>query len=118
MPIDAPPKLVFMSLAERSGVRIVIEPDRLLLHPGAALAARALGVDPGEWALHGGEEFELLLAAPPAALERQAARFTARFGIPLTRIGEAHIGAGLFARRGGQVERLDSASWDHFANGA
>lgn len=105
-------------LAERSGVRIVLEPDRLPLHPGAVLAARALGVDPGEWALHGGEEFELLLSAPPAALERQAERFSARFGIPLTRIGEAHLGAGLFARKGGRVERLDPASWDHFADGA
>jgi thiamine-monophosphate kinase len=105
-------------LAERSGVRIVLEPGRLPLHHGAALAGRALGIDPEEWALHGGEEFELLLAAPPAALERQSARFAARFGVPLTRIGEAHLGAGLLARRGGREERLDPASWDHFANRA
>lgn len=102
-------------LAERSGVRIILEPDHLPIHPGAVLAARSLGADAREWALHGGEEFELLLAAPAGALEPHAERFQATFGILLTRIGAAHLGAGLFERSGGAEQPLLPRSWDHFA---
>ena len=102
-------------IAERSGVRVVLEPDRVPVHPGAALAARSLGADAREWALHGGEEFELLLAAPPGALAPHAAAFQSTFGIPLTRIGEARAGAGIAVRSDGAEQALVPRSWDHFA---
>lgn len=102
-------------LAERSGVRIALQAERVPLHAGAGAAARELGVDPARWLLHGGEEFELLVAAAPDAIEPHAERFAAMFGIPLTRIGEARVGSGVWLRREGGEEPLAPASWDHFA---
>lgn len=101
-------------LARRSEVRIAIEVERLPLHPAAEDGARRLGVDARAWALHGGEEFELLLAAPAAAIDPLAEPFEARFGIPITRIGSVEPGRGLARREAGRDRPLDPGGWDHF----
>jgi thiamine-monophosphate kinase len=69
-------------LAERSGVEITIELERLPLAPGVSDVTLAAT---------GGEDFELLFSAPPERREaiEQAA------GLPLTWIGEAAEGSGL-----------------------
>lgn len=102
-------------VARASGVRIVLDPAALPILPDAAAAARELGADPVAWALHGGEEFELLLIARPATLGPLAPGFEAEFGIPLTRIGEVGPGAGVHLFADGVERPLASRSWDHFA---
>jgi thiamine-monophosphate kinase len=49
-----------------SGVRLVVDLERLPLQDGVAEVAAALGRDPGEVGATGGEDFELLVTAPPA----------------------------------------------------
>jgi thiamine-monophosphate kinase len=69
-------------LAERSGVQIAIELERLPL---------AAGVTDVKLAATGGEDFELLFSAPPdrrEQIERSA-------GLPVAWIGEASEGSGL-----------------------
>ncbi len=103
-------------VARRSGVRLRLRPEAIPIHPGARRLAEALGEDPVEWALHGGEEFELLLCAGPGSLDRVAGSFVERFGLPLTRIGEVVEGEGVWVVDGrGEISRLESRSWDHFA---
>ena len=55
-------------LAEASGVRLVLDLAAVLRAGGDALAAgaAALGDDPAEHALHGGEDYALLVASPRA----------------------------------------------------
>ncbi len=77
-------------LAAASGVRIAIEGG---LVPLAAGVAR-------ERAFASGEEYELLVAAPPRLDARE---FADRFGIPLTRIGEVVAGAAGVVLRGDAV---------------
>ena len=101
-------------LADRSGARIAIEPALLPLHPAAQDAAARVGGDALDWALHGGEEFELLVCAGPGALAPLAASFVERFGIPLTRIGSVEPGAGVVRREAAGDRPLASAAWDHF----
>ena len=69
-------------LADRSGVEIAIELERLPLAPGVTDAAAAAT---------GGEDYELLFSAPR---ERRAAIEQAA-GLPVTWIGEASEGSGL-----------------------
>ena len=69
-------------LADRSGVEIAIELERLPLAPGVTDAAAAAT---------GGEDYELLFSAPR---ERRAAIEQAA-GLPVTWVGEASEGSGL-----------------------
>jgi thiamine-monophosphate kinase len=101
-------------LAERSGVRIVVEPARIPVHAAARDARRGTGSDLLDHALHGGEEFELLLAAAGGAIEPLAAPFEERFGIPLTRIGCVVAGTGVVRRDAGGERALEPGGWDHF----
>ena len=49
--------------------------------------AAALGEDPIELALRGGEDFELCYTAPPGAITPMVDKFRAQFGTLLTRVG-------------------------------
>jgi thiamine-monophosphate kinase len=89
-------------LARASGVRLLIEPERLPLDSGHDRAARALGLDPIAVALAGGEDYVLL--------------FTAREGEApawATRIGTVTEGSGVWAREGSGARPL-TGGWDHF----
>jgi thiamine-monophosphate kinase len=78
------------------------------------MAAR-LGRDAEAYALAGGEDFELLVAIAPRAYAHLAARFRARFGRPLERVGVLREGRGVTWSRNGKEERIDRTGWDHFA---
>ncbi len=102
-------------VARASGVALRLESAAIPLHPGARDLAARLHEDPREWAIHGGEEFELLLCAPPGAIQPHAAAFAERFGLRLTRIGRVEEGDGVWMRDGdGVEERLRARSYDHF----
>lgn len=88
-------------IASASGVSIVVDPRALDLSELMA-AASALGVDPLQWALTGGEDHPLVATlAPEASLPDGAVR-----------IGEVQAGAGV------QVRGVDTSGWtpgwDHF----
>jgi thiamine-monophosphate kinase len=73
-------------LARRSGVRLVVELERLPLAPGVEDVARALGQDPPAFAATAGEDYELCVCVPPDA--RRAAEAAA----PLTWVGVVEAG--------------------------
>lgn len=75
-------------LARRSGVRLVVELDRLPVTPDVAHVARALGQDPAAFAATAGEDYELCVCVPPAA------RAAAELAAPLTWIGRVEAGSG------------------------
>jgi len=78
-------------------------------------AARAAGPAWLTTCLTGGDDYELLLAVPPAheAALRQAAQAS---GIPVTRIGSFHPGAPgvMIHDSAGQAIPLDRPGWSHF----
>jgi thiamine-monophosphate kinase len=73
-------------LAQRSGVRLVVELDRLPIAPGVDDVARTLGQDPAAFAATAGEDYELCVCVPPEA--RRAVEAAA----PLTWIGTVKAG--------------------------
>lgn len=98
-------------LAERSGVSVGLELDRIPLAAGVEAVAAAAGRDPQALAATTGEDFELLLCAPPrhrARLERAAGAVDC----PLTWLGEIGSGEGVELRdRTGTPTRL--AGFEH-----
>lgn len=101
-------------IAEESGVGVRIEAARIPVHPAALEVARRIGGDPLQWALSGGEDYELLFAAGPAA---DLAAWAAGRGLPVPcRVGAvvpASAGCTLVAADG-SAQPLPSGH-DHLA---
>lgn len=79
-------------LCRASGLAARVEAERLPL-PAAAAAARA-GLDPLALACGGGEDYELVFAAPPRRAAA-VARAASRAGVPVTYIGALGRGRGV-----------------------
>ncbi len=91
-------------LCDASGVGAELEVASLPLARGHAVLAARLGRDPVLLALTGGEDFELVLAAPEGAVIAGA-----------TRLGRIVAGSGVVARGpDGKPIRLWAGGFDHF----
>ncbi len=98
-------------ILKRSGVAARVEVDAV--PRSAVLAGQSLAVQ-RECTLAGGDDYELVFSAPPAAAESvQAAAREA--GTPVTRIGRIEAGAGLqLVDREGRAVANTFGSFDHF----
>ncbi len=96
-------------LCRAGGLGAVIEADSVPLSPAARAAGRLA------LCLTGGDDYELLLAVPPAA-EPALAEAAARTGTPVTRIGGFRADAPRVTVRAadGTVLPLATGGWSHF----
>lgn len=94
-------------LARQSGVELAIRLADLPLAPGVAAVADAAGRDPLELAASAGEDYELLVCAPPDRREALEAA-GASAGVALSWLGECRAGRGAVFTdaRGGRVSGL------------
>ena len=81
-------------ICRESGVGARVRLERIPVAAAAREAARALGRDAREWAVSGGEDYELLLTCDPAAADRLIAGLAEATGTPLTVIGRIEGPAG------------------------
>lgn len=93
----------------RCGARV----DVARLPLSAALCARVGLATAREFALAGGDDYELVLAVPPDRLAEAAQRARA-VGVPLTVIGEFVAGAGVACHDAGQVFEPAARGYLHF----
>jgi thiamine-monophosphate kinase len=96
-------------LCEASGTGCLIDLGRLPVAGDARELAASLGHDPLALAATGGEDYELLVAAP----EEVVAILAESLDVPLTVVGRVTEGEAVFVRDGRPVEGL--SGWDHFA---
>lgn len=101
-------------LARSSGVRIEIDASRLPVAGGVDRVATAAGLDPAEFALGSGEEYELALAIPESALEAAAAA-VGECGTELTVIGRTGPGPPGVEVRGNGRPLSPTPGHDHLA---
>lgn len=102
-------------LCERSHVGAQIELARLPLSPQLRTLANVAQRDPFAWALHSGEDYELLCVVAPEHVETVAQAVFEQTGTPLTVIGRLlppEEGLHL-VYPDGRVEPLAIQSWDH-----
>lgn len=90
-------------LARASGVRARIE------HAPVAPSASE------DFALSGGEDFELLVSVAPRAYRHLAQRFRAQFGRELIAVGMVEAGQGVVVVKQGSEEPLITTGWEHFS---
>lgn len=102
-------------ICNESGVGAQIVADALPLEAGAREVAAALGEDPLEYALRGGEDFELCCTAVSGALAPLRQEFRTQFGIDLTHIGVITAERALrLVRADGSQTPLSPQAFDHF----
>ena len=102
-------------ICEASGVSAQLHAERIPISEETRRVAGALGTDPLAFALHGGEDFELCLTAPPGAAASLEQGLRDQFDCPLTCIGAIEAGAGVTLRHpDGSEESLAAGGYDHF----
>jgi thiamine-monophosphate kinase len=96
-------------LAAASGVRIVLDPRLVPVHPDL------IAEDEPSLAMSGGEDYELCFVSLPGVTGPRASEFQERFGIGLTRVGHVEEGTGVEVV-GEPVGRDHvSGGFDHFS---
>jgi thiamine-monophosphate kinase len=95
-------------MAVASGVDLVLEAEEIPIHPGA---------DDLDLALRGGEDYELLLAAPAGALQPRVGALRRAFDTTLYRVGRVEAGSGLvfLQSSGGDRTALSAGGFDHLS---
>jgi thiamine-monophosphate kinase len=88
-------------IADASGVRIVLYEDCLATSPSLVDGAAALGIDAVDLALHGGEDYAIVVASPQP-IEG------------FRRIGEVRDGSGLTLRGAAGERPIEPEGFDHF----
>jgi len=102
-------------LLRASGVGAVVYAAQVPVHPAATHWAQAHGLDPVAFAIAGGEDYELLIAAPPPIAQRLLERVPAETGAPLAHIGEVIATQEVWLQRAdGRRESFAITGWDHF----
>ncbi|RME35964.1 MAG: thiamine-phosphate kinase [Thermoflexia bacterium] len=103
-------------ICEMSNVGVRLWADAVPISDAARAVAGAVGADLLEWALFGGEDYELLFTAPADRAEDLARWVQEETGTPVSLIGEivpADQGMGL-VRADGSTHPLRKEGWDHF----
>ncbi|WP_164102017.1 thiamine-phosphate kinase [Candidatus Laterigemmans baculatus] len=97
-------------LCAASGVGAEMDLEAIPIHADAVKLASRDSASPLEHAWGDGEDFELILAVAPQSV---AALLKQDFGVPLTQIGTFTGRTGLWARRGGHLERMSPRGFIH-----
>lgn len=101
-------------LTALSGLGAVVEVEKIPLPPGLADAAKHLGMDVLEWALHGGEDYELLFAADPSRVPEISRVIYEECGTTITHIGNMQSQPLLIARSREGSAPLPRRAYEHF----
>ena len=92
-------------IAEMSGVKILVDSEKLPIREEVFKVAGLLGLDPIEIALASGEEFELIFTVPEKHLDKLDFDFTV--------IGRVEKGERVYLRRNGKIKKMPVLGWEH-----
>ncbi len=102
-------------LAHASRCGAVVQSVQIPVHPAARRWCEQRGEDPMLFALSGGEDYELLIAAAPATAQPLMEMLPAQTGTPLTPIGHLVEEKGLWLEDAeGNRTPMPAGGWDHF----
>lgn len=94
-------------IAKMSGVKILIDSEKLPIREEVFEVAGLLDLDPVEIALASGEEFELIFTIPEEHLNKMDFCFTV--------IGRIEKGRGVYLKRNRKVEKMPVLGWEHLS---
>jgi thiamine-monophosphate kinase len=101
-------------ICSESGVAAEINADILPVSYSAAQVAGSFGDDPVDYALYGGEDYELLFTVPEQLMDRFI-RYCKKSALQFFEAGIITKGSGVSVRRGGKIRKESFAKvWKHF----
>jgi len=102
-------------ICEASGVGALISADAIPFAAALRPIAAAAGCEALDWALEGGEEYELIVTLPPERLDAAQAAVAAVGNTSLTVVGTITAGEQVLLRQAhGQATPLRRRGFDHF----
>jgi thiamine-monophosphate kinase len=101
-------------MCQAARVGATVEAEALPLSATLLELARITCQDPLQWALQGGEDFELLFTCVPA-VENQLAAQLRKTGLNPVKIGRINAAPGVFLQKQNQCHKIDFQGFDHFA---
>lgn len=102
-------------ICRASGVGAVIDASAVPVAMATEAVARWAGRDPLDWALWGGEDYELMLTLHPGSVSQASKAVLALGATSLTVVGEVTEGESIvLVRPGGAREPLAFGGYDHF----
>lgn len=103
-------------IAQASNAGVVIDAARIPIDNATSQAAAALGADALSLALFGGEDYELVLTAPPETASHLMELVTSETGTQLTSIGHVTSDRGRLTLigRDGSVTQIARRGYEHF----
>ena len=103
-------------LCEASGAGALLRESALPVSGELLEAASLAEKKPSEWALHGGEDYELLVTTPPESVRPLQEVLRRGGGAPLTPVGEIlPASQGISLKRADGVFALKNLAWEHFS---
>lgn len=100
-------------ISRMSKVKMILDYEKLPVDPVAEKFARFHGLDVDDFALFGGEDFELLFTVRPRGWGK-VRRALKRVGGGVTIIGLVEKGRGALIRRRGKLRSLPDRGYEHF----
>lgn len=101
-------------ICEESGVGMGVDVDAVPLPEGLGLLGKELGRDPLDWALYGGEDYELAMTVPRNRVEALRMSVEESGGV-FSVIGTVTEGREVRLTGEGPRRSIDRRGWDHFA---
>jgi thiamine-monophosphate kinase len=100
-------------LADESGVGMDIDAAAVPLSASALLAAKALKTRALDWALNGGEDYELLFTVRPSKMKLLAYQFGRMTGASFHVLGKVRRGRGVRMKSGKRWKLLNQGGYEH-----
>ena len=101
-------------LADRSGVAVLIDLEKIPVSKAAVAVSDETHQDPCVFAAKGGEDFELLFTIERAHLTDISVILQRQTGVAVTPIGEISNGEGVYFRYYNDIKIINMSGFDHF----
>ncbi len=96
-----------------SGLAAQVDANKLPLSATIEKAAAFLGCDARQWALSGGEDYELLYTVAPGTGEALARQVEEELGLQVSRLGQMNSGQGVFLMEDGHKRQISYQGYEH-----
>ena len=101
-------------ICAESGVGAVVTADKIPLSPVLHQAAKTCGQSPLDWALAGGEDYQLLFTAGEQQVAALSSMVREKTGRELFAVGRIVEGQGVFLEEAGQRREISYRGYEHF----